>query len=431
MTKAIKKNIVILKKGNVCYGSTSYFANRLNEEFVRAGIKSAVVEINSKEAALEFVEKYVGLKEVSDIIDFNTDIYSYVFERENSEDNKEKYIFDIKNDRSGYINLWHVILDHPLYHNSVLKTKLQNLKVVCLDETHADYIRKHYNHIRKVCVMPLPADTAKNLIPYNERSREVIFTGTYTSSEDVVALAMKSGEIGMAIFKKMADYLLNNPQATIENAFDNAIYIKEKAFENAIHKKEKAFDNVIYENDEISEKNYADKLELNFMADMFIRAVIREELLMEMLRNGIDVDIFGHGWEKFVEKCRSIEKRDGEFKGKINICGEAEYEKLPEIYADSKIALNVLPWFKAGQHDRIALAMCNGCVCVSDDSDYLEKNFTDGENIFMYSLEDMGEAAKLVKSLKAQPFEAAKAAAKGYACAIHNLSFKTYSKLFL
>ena len=39
---------------------------------------------------------------------------------------------------------------------------------------------------------------------------------------------------------------------------------------------------------------FADGLELNFLADMFIRAVIREELLMEMLRNGIDVDIFVH-----------------------------------------------------------------------------------------------------------------------------------------
>lgn len=451
----MKKHIIILKKGNVCYGSTSYFAERINEEFKKTGISSEIVDINSKEDAERFVQKYERLKEVTDIIDFNTDIFSYIFSQ-NYYDNynadndvagtecaggsvkydRENYIFDIKNDRSGgdYVKLWHIILDHPLYHNSVLKQPLKNMRVVCLDETHAEYIRKYYSHIKEVIVMPLPADTAKNLVPYNERSRDVLFTGTYTSSEDIVALAMRSSgdsvEIknfqtmhkepaqefinSMQIFNKMAGYLLENPCETIEKAYTFALgdITEEKVL------KETA-------------AAFADGLELNFLADMFIRAVIREELLMEMLRNGIDVDIFGHGWEKFVEKCGNVEKSEGRFKGKINICGEVDYRQLPELYADAKIALNVLPWFKAGQHDRIALAMCNGCVCVTDESTYLEKKFVDSENIFMYSLEDMTGAAMLVRDLLAHPLEAARAAAKGYVCAVSSLSFKKYIEIFI
>lgn len=451
----MKKHIIILKKGNVCYGSTSYFAERINEEFKKTGISSEIVDINSKEDAERFVQKYERLKEVTDIIDFNTDVFSYIFSENyydnyNAEDDvagtecaggsvkydRENYIFDIKNDRSGgdYVKLWHIILDHPLYHNSVLKQPLKNMRVVCLDETHAEYIRKYYSHIKEVIVMPLPADTAKNLVPYNERSRDVLFTGTYTSSEDIVALAMRSSgdsvEIknfqtmrkepaqefinSMQIFNKMAGYLLENPCETIENAYTFAL--GDITDETALKETAAAF---------------ADGLELNFLADMFIRAVIREELLMEMLRNGIDVDIFGHGWEKFVEKCGNVEKSEGRFKGKINICGEVDYRQLPELYADAKIALNVLPWFKAGQHDRIALAMCNGCVCVTDESTYLEKKFVDGENIFMYSLEDMTGAAMLVRDLLTHPLEAARAAAKGYVCAVSSLSFKKYIEIFI
>lgn len=451
----MKKHIIILKKGNVCYGSTSYFAERINEEFKKTGISSEIVDINSKEDAERFAQKYERIKEVTDIIDFNTDIFSYIFSQNyydnyNAEDDvagtecaggsvkydRENYIFDIKNDSSGgdYVKLWHIILDHPLYHNSVLKQPLKNMRVVCLDETHAEYIRKHYSHIKEVIVMPLPADTAKNLVPYNERSRNVLFTGTYTSSEDIVALAMRSGgdsvEIknfqtmhkepaqefinSMQIFNKMAGYLLENPCETIEKAYTFAL--GDITDETALKETAAAF---------------ADGLELNFLADMFIRAVIREELLMEMLRNGIDVDIFGHGWEKFVEKCGNVEKSEGRFKGKINICGEVDYRQLPELYADTKIALNVLPWFKAGQHDRIALAMCNGCVCVTDESIYLEKKFVDGENIFMYSLEDMTGAAMLVRDLLAHPLEAARAAAKGYVCAVSSLSFKKYIEIFI
>lgn len=451
----MKKHIIILKKGNVCYGSTSYFAERINEEFKKTGISSEIVDINSKEDAERFVQKYERLKEVTDIIDFNTDIFSYIFSQNyydnyNAEDDvagtecaggsvkydRENYIFDIKNDSSGgdYVKLWHIILDHPLYHNSVLRQPLKNMRVVCLDETHAEYIRKYYSHIKEVIVMPLPADTAKSLVPYNERSRNVLFTGTYTSSEDIVALAMRSGgdsvEIknfqtmhkepaqefinSMHIFNKMAGYLLENPCETIEKAYTFAL--GDITEEKVLRETAAAF---------------ADGLELNFLADMFIRAVIREELLMEMLRNGIDVDIFGHGWEKFVEKCGNVEKSEVRFKGKINICGEVDYRQLPELYADTKIALNVLPWFKAGQHDRIALAMCNGCVCVTDESIYLEKKFVDGENIFMYSLEDMTGAAMLVRDLLAHPLEAARAAAKGYVCAVSSLSFKKYIEIFI
>lgn len=451
----MKKHIIILKKGNVCYGSTSYFAERINEEFKKTGISSEIVDINSKEDAERFVQKYERLKEVTDIIDFNTDVFSYIFSENyydnyNAEDDvagtecaggsvkydRENYIFDIKNDSSGgdYVKLWHIILDHPLYHNSVLKQPLKNMRVVCLDETHAEYIRKYYSHIKEVIVMPLPADTAKSLVPYNERSRNVLFTGTYTSSENIVALAMRSGgdsaEIknfqtmhkepaqefinSMQIFNKMAGYLLENPCETIEKAYTFAL--GDITDETALKETAAAF---------------ADGLELNFLADMFIRAVIREELLMEMLRNGIDVDIFGHGWEKFVEKCGNVEKSGDRFKGKINICGEVDYRQLPELYADTKIALNVLPWFKAGQHDRIALAMCNGCACVTDESTYLEKKFVDGENIFMYSLEDMTGAAMLVRDLLAHPLEAARAAAKGYVCAVSSLSFKKYIEIFI
>ena len=451
----MKKHIIILKKGNVCYGSTSYFAERINEELKKTAISSEIVDINSKEDAERFVQKYERIKEVTDIIDFNTDIFSYMFSQ-NYYDNynadndvagtecaggsvkydRENYIFDIKNDSSGgdYVKLWHIILDHPLYHNSVLRQPLKNMRVVCLDETHAEYIRKYYSHIKEVIVMPLPADTAKSLVPYNERSRDVLFTGTYTSSEDIVALAMRGGgdsvEIknfqtmhkepaqefinSMQIFNKMAGYLLENPCETIEKAYTFAL--GDITEEKVLRETAAAF---------------ADGLELNFLADMFIRAVIREELLMEMLRNGIDVDIFGHGWEKFVEKCGNVEKSGDRFKGKINICGEVDYRRLPELYADTKIALNVLPWFKAGQHDRIALAMCNGCVCVTDESTYLEKKFVDGENIFMYSLEDMTGAAMLVRDLLAHPLEAARAAAKGYVCAVSSLSFKKYIEIFI
>ena len=395
----MKENFIILKKGDACYGSTSYFANRLNEEFLKAGRNSVVVQVDNRADAARLVDEIAEKKDIAGIIDFNTNLYSY------------DDIFDIEDEESttGYVPLWHVILDHPLYHNSVLKSNLHDMRVICLDETHAKLIRKNYSHIKDVYVRPLPADTAQKLVPYTERSIDVLFTGTYTSSDDIISIAMQSGKENMEIFQNMADYLINNPAHTIETAFEHALCDGDESFAGS----------------------FMDRLELNFFADMFIRAVIREELLMEMLRSGIDVDIFGHGWERFILKCDMVQNKEGVFGGKVKLHGETDYKNLPDIYADSRIALNVLPWFKAGQHDRISLAMCNGSVCVSDESIYLENKFVDGEYIFMYSLEDMHGAAEIIKNLQAQPLEAAKTAAKGYARAIRELSFKKYSEIFM
>ena len=68
---------------------------------------------------------------------------------------------------------------------------------------------------------------------------------------------------------------------------------------------------------------------------------------------------------------------------------------------------------------------------MSDESIYLEEKFVDSEEIFMYSLEDMNDAAEIIKKLQAQPLEAAKTAAKGYAHALKELSFKKYSEIFI
>ena len=49
----------------------------------------------------------------------------------------------------------------------------------------------------------------------------------------------------------------------------------------------------------------------------------------------------------------------------------------------------------------------------------------------MYSLEDMTGAAMLVRDLLTHPLEAARAAAKGYVCAVSSLSFKKYIEIFI
>lgn len=42
---------------------------------------------------------------------------------------------------------------------------------------------------------------------------------------------------------------------------------------------------------------------------------------------------------------------------------------------DARIALNVMPWFKDGAHDRVFTAMLQGTAALTDDSRYLREEW--------------------------------------------------------
>lgn len=70
---------------------------------------------------------------------------------------------------------------------------------------------------------------------------------------------------------------------------------------------------------------------------------------------------------------------------------------------NSKITLNIMPWFKYGAHDRIYNAMLNGSVCVTDTSEYLKKHFENGKNIIFYELNQLDNLVKNVHLLLENP----------------------------
>lgn len=67
----------------------------------------------------------------------------------------------------------------------------------------------------------------------------------------------------------------------------------------------------------------------------------------------------------------------------------------------TKISLNVMPWFKDGAHDRIFNTMLNGAVCLTDSSIYLDGILHDNEDCAIYSLEQMEKLPEIVSSLLA------------------------------
>jgi spore maturation protein CgeB len=84
------------------------------------------------------------------------------------------------------------------------------------------------------------------------------------------------------------------------------------------------------------------------------------------------------------------------------------------LIGDSKISVNVMPWFKRGAHDRIFNSMLNGAVCATDTSMYLDDFISDNENALYYHLKDIDSLPERIGRLLADSELAEHIAAQGY-----------------
>jgi hypothetical protein len=377
----MSKKILFLHGDSFCYDSAACFIKCISREFERLGWQTDHVFCPEEKAAEALIPFYGKSYDI--LFSMNLALPCL---------RDEEGVFCLNHIKG---EVWHYILDHPFYHHNTLKCPLEDFHVICLDEKHQAFIQKHYPHIKQVICLPLAAEQADELIPYPKRRHEVLFTGTYTDSDLLLYQMTKRPAEQRRLFEQTVQLLLDEPKLTQEEAV------------------------VRFAGDE----KLPERLKENYLMDMYLRACLREELLVQMLKREIPITVYGHNWEEFLAKC---EKRVPNARQHLQMMGEVPYESLPAIYADTKIALNQLPWFKAGMHDRIPLALMNGCVCVTDESSYLENRFLDGEELYFYSLEDMEGAAELVGSLLEEPVAAAKTAARGYQRALKSLCWKQW-----
>jgi hypothetical protein len=411
-----KLRLLFLSADSFCYDSARSFQRSITRELRRRGME--VTELSCpKERAFTVLREIYG-QDYDMILDINS-----VLPAAKDEDGE----FCLNHIHGA---VWHYILDHPLYHHEVLQCPLQDFSVICLDENHAAFIRRHYPHIKHVLCLPLGAEQSETLIPYDKRTHDVLFTGTYTDSQALLYKATKLPSSERRLFEQVVQLLLEKPCLTQEEAM-SIFWDSDDLEENVLSH--------FSDSDELRDNSlsgFSDNRGLGFLlqnrmvfvlADMYLRACTREEALFQTLGRGIPVTVYGHGWEQFAANCKD---KIPHVKKLLQIKGEVSYEELPKIYADTKIAWNILPWFKAGMHDRIPMAMMNGCVCVTDENDYLEHHFLEGEQLYFYSLEDMENMTDTVLALLKNPSAAAKTAAKGYRYALKHLSWKHWTDVF-
>lgn len=258
------------------------------------------------------------------------------------------------------------VVDHPIYHNfRFMKNKCLNLISFHVDTYRTDFALLYYPFVRKHCFLPHGGSEGRRERSFTEREYDIVYMGSYESPDEIMKdLVQQHGEVKDFSLKVIETYL-QQEIISINEAMRQVCEM--------FHL-------------ELTEEQISNYLEEFHLEDKFIRAYVRNLAVRVLLQSGLELHVFGNGWDKFT----------GENSDKLHIHDAVTYKESLEIMGNTKIILNVTPTLNNGSHERIFSAMLNGAICFTTRSLYLEKEGLDQE-VIEFSLNELGELPQMVR----------------------------------
>lgn len=210
-------------------------------------------------------------------------------------------------------------------------------------------------------------------IAYEDRKMDILYVGDKRNSVNPNHEYASLPDSGNGLFETVKYFLVKYPHMTPEKIYD--LYMDEIGVK-LTHDAEINVLHALYE----------DVLES-------VRGYYQGQVIEALACSGIHVEIYGEGWEELAEKYPDC----------VHTHERISPQKCIQLMYNSKITLNILPWFKYGAHERIYNAMLNGTVCVSDTSEYLKKYFQNGRDIVFYELNQLDNLVTNVHLLLENP----------------------------
>lgn len=371
------KKFLVLQLREVCYNSYTYFSSMIAKELRARGHEVTI--FSSADKPLDAIGQFAGAS-FDAVIDCNSSAPRLTME-------EGGYFLDRID--APFFNL---LLDHPLYHHDSLKCTLQNYHVRCLDENHAAYLRSYYPHLKSVglwtatgsAASDIPgtdrgsyaadisdADNSSPLLPIAARELPVLFSGTYTDPDEVMRAIRELPLFIQHDLELIISELITHPTQTIEGA----VLSLGDSLDSYLPEAMPLF------------------VQSCFLADTYVRAYRRRELVLAAARAGLPLRLVGSDWEKLpLPADTSVSLHPG-----------VPYTESFSLMAHSRLTLNLMPEFKAGFHDRIFAAMLNGSVAVTDPSVRLLQEFSDKKELLFYNVTRLDEGCERLRRALEKP----------------------------
>lgn len=307
-----------------------------------------------------------------------------------------------------------ILFDHPGAYWNILEKAPKVCIPACVDRNHLTFLERFLPNLQSGVFMPhcgleLPGD----VIPWSERKIDVLYVGKPSYKvydEDFFA-------------DKIMKFLKANMSYTVEAAVEavvNGFSIEE--LDGFFPDVRKVLESLgLYSQgigasdiEAMERESYIETAlrKYNYLHE-YLTSGHRRMLIKQLVEAEIDVTVFGN-WEN---------EKDLLANPHFHFGGYISPLECVEKMRDSKIVLNSMPWFKDGNHDRICHGMLQKAVVVTETSKYIEERFTDGQELRLFTLEQL-EAGDIVpgivKEVLCGPGKAAEMAECGYRSAREN-----------
>jgi len=279
------------------------------------------------------------------------------------------------------IPFYNIMMDHPFHYKAALDKAPEQMILLCMDRNHVEYAKRFFPNVKNVQFFP-HAGIERNerilhtgiekyqKIPIAERKIDVLYAGGLSryAAEGLIPDLGKIQEFdAFALVKNALEILIRKPELTTEYVIE--LCLNEMNFK--FNDKELG--------ELITELRFLDSLAVSFY---------REQMIRTLVDLGITVTVFGVGWNRCEWESPNV-----------IYGGVVPPVQILELMNESKIVLNTMTWFKKGAHDRVFNGMLAGAAVVSDQSEYLQEQLVNGEQLQMFSLHEMKKMAETVKEL--------------------------------
>jgi hypothetical protein len=281
---------------------------------------------------------------------------------------------------------YNIVVDHPMYYHHFLEKAPKNYHHLSIDRNHEKYMQRFFPEIKRGPFLPLAGTQLypnKSNVPIECRKYDVTMVGNYCVPQTFEKFITRIDDEYTAFYHGMIDDLLANPWKTVEEVAESHLRDELGEFPEEEFKKTMAA--------------------LTFI-DLYVRYTVRGRAVQELADAGIKVHVFGDGWDKL--SCKKQEN--------LIIMRPLDSEGCLKKLCQTKLSLNVMPWFKDGAHDRIFNTMLNGAVCLTDSSIYLDEILHNGKDSSIYSLSQMEKLPEIAAALLADPAKMQEIADGGY-----------------
>ena len=368
--------IGLIHNSEICYNSLNYFSDNIEKALNDKGIETQRIGTFNEDVVMQRWDAIIAIN--SNLPAVKMDDNSFF---------------------ADYLKcpVFVIFVDPPYHHHAILKEHMNNLHVIVLDKGHVEYCKEFYGPFQSVDMAYLLGAVGKR-IAYEDKEIDILFSASVPEEEEIKkrALQIYGEEWADIIFELLIQAGINYPDHPMDQVLRE---ILEKS------------------NLEYSQEDFKLLMSsLGTQAEFYLRGYYRKKIVATLVDAGLRVHVAGNGWDKLYDECPE----------NLVLEGVVDFEQMADLTANSKIVLNVMPWFKDGLHDRILTAMLNGSVCVTDSSSYIEAHFKDGEELVLYKLDDLDALPRKMDELLKDEEKAASIAENGKKKAEENYSWDRF-----